>query len=184
MTGSSSFSSRIGRFSTIVGLATIGVLWLSPALPAAQVPSGPVLTAQQQSAAPSPQGASGRPSGPPASWNWWDDPAVKKDLKLTDEQGQRIRDIFEKREAEVKPISHELNKEGDRLDKMTRERVADDATYAVQVSKVHNLFAEVRKSRTLMIYRMYRELQPEQYKKLQEIMERRRSMDGRGSGPR
>jgi Spy/CpxP family protein refolding chaperone len=147
--------------------------------------------AQQPASQPAAQGAPGRPqSGPPASGtlgpsgDWWDDPAVKKDLKLTDEQARRIRDIFEKREAEVKPMSEQLYREGDKLDKMTRERVADDATYAVQVSKVHHLFAEVRKSRTLMIYRMYRELQPEQYKKLQEIMERRRATNGRGSGPR
>ena len=117
------------------------------------------------------------------SWDWWDEPAVKKDLKLTDEQVRKIREIFEKREAEVKPVWDQLNREGDRLDKMTRERVADEATYAVQVSKVHHLFADVRKSRTMMLYRMYRELQPEQYKKLQEIMERRRSTDGRSSGP-
>jgi Spy/CpxP family protein refolding chaperone len=159
-------------------------------LPAAEASSGPVLAAGQQSPPPPPQGTTGRPSGPPASgtlgpsWDWWDDPAVKKDLKLTDEQARRIRDIFEKREAEVKPVWDQLNREGDRLDKMTRERVADDATYAVQVSKVHHLFAEVRKSRSMMIYRMFRELQPEQHKKLQEIMERRRSTDGRGSGPR
>ena len=97
---------------------------------------------------------------------------------------RKIREIFEKREAEVKPVWDQLSREGERLDKMTRERVADEATYAVQVSKVHHLFAEMRKSRTVMIYRMFRELQPEQYKKLQEIMERRRASDGRGSGPR
>jgi Spy/CpxP family protein refolding chaperone len=146
-----------------------------------------------QQAAQSPaQGAPNRPpAGPPpgssglgAGWDWWFDPAVKKDLKLTDEQAGRIRDIFEKREVEVKPVWDQLNREGERLEKMTRERVADDATYAVQVSKVQFLFAEVRKSRTVMIYRMFRELQPEQYKKLQDIMERRRPSDGRGPGPR
>ena len=108
---------------------------------------------------------------------------VGASLAYTDEQVRKIREIFEKREAEVKPVWDQLNREGDRLDKMTRERLADEATYAVQVSKVHHLFADVRKSRTMMLYRMYRELQPEQYKKLQEIMERRRSTDGRSSGP-
>jgi Spy/CpxP family protein refolding chaperone len=180
----------MGRFLAIAGLSVTVVLWLSPVLPAAEVQSGQAVASQQPASQPAAQGTPGRPSGPPASgslgpsWDWWDDPAVKKDLKLTDEQARRIRDIFEKREVEVKPMSDQLYREGEKLDKMTRERVADDATYAVQVSKVHHLFAEVRKSRTLMIYRMYRELQPEQYKKLQEIMERRRSMNGRGSGPR
>ena len=146
-------------------------------------------TAQPATAAPATQVTPNRPpSGPPGNggspWDWWSDPAVKKDLKLTEEQVHKIRDIFEKRETEVKPLWDMLNREGDRLDRMTRERVADEATYAVQVSKVQHLFARVRESRTVMMYRMYRELQPEQYKKLQEIMDRRRAMDGRGSGPR
>jgi Spy/CpxP family protein refolding chaperone len=181
----------MGWFSTIAGLSAAVVLWLSPVVRAAEVQAGQAVTAQQPAPQTSGQGTPTRqPSGPPASgtlgpsWDWWDDPAVKKDLKLTDDQARRIRDIFEKRETEVKPMSDQLYREGDKLDKMTRERVADDATYAVQVSKVHHLFAEVRKSRTMMMYRMFRELQPEQYKKLQEIMERRRSTGGRGSGPR
>ena len=180
--------------SVVAGISTVAVLWLSLAVPTAEAICGaesslaPAAAAHQNPQAPT-QVTPPRPSGPPASgtlgpsWDWWDEPAVKKDLKLTDEQVRKIREIFEKREAEVKPVWDQLNREGDRLDKMTRERVADEATYAVQVSKVHHLFADVRKSRTMMLYRMYRELQPEQYKKLQEIMERRRSTDGRSSGP-
>ena len=197
MTGSSPLSSRMSGPSVIAGVSTVAVLWLSAAVGAAEALCAPEsvmapVAARQQTAQPSPstQGTPpARPSGAPASgtlgpsWDWWDDPAVKKDLKLTDEQVRKIRDLFEKREAEVKPVWEQLDREGARLDKMTRERVADDATYAVQVGKVHHLFAEVRKSRTVMISRMYRELQPEQYKKLQEIMERRRSTDGRGAGP-
>jgi Spy/CpxP family protein refolding chaperone len=175
----------MGRISAIAGLSAAVALWLPPVVQAAEVQAGPTVTTQSPAPQPSSQGTPNRqPSGPPASGDWWDDPVVKKDLKLTDEQARRIRDVFEKREAEVKPMSDQLNREFDKLDKMTRERVADDATYAVQVSKVHHLFAEVRKSRALMLYRMYRELQPEQYKKLQEILERRRSTGGRGSGPR
>jgi Spy/CpxP family protein refolding chaperone len=179
----------MGRFVTITGILGVVGLWLSPVVPTAAPLTQPAVTAHQQTSAPTQAPPTRQPSGPPASgtlgpsWDWWDDPVVKKDLKLTDDQVRKIRDLFEKREAEVKPVWDQLDREGARLDKMTRERVADDATYAVQVGKVHHLFAEVRKSRTVMIYRMYRELQPEQYKKLQEIMERRRSMGGRGSGP-
>jgi Spy/CpxP family protein refolding chaperone len=182
----------MARWAGLSGLAVTAAFLVSAALSAAGTPSprGPRHELAAQAA--SQGGGSGRsPAGsPPAggtfgpSWDWWADPAVKKDLKLSDEQASRIRDIFEKREAEVKPVWDQLTREGDRLDKMTRERVADEATYAVQVGKVHHLFAEVRKSRTVMMYRMYRELQPEQYRKLQDIMERRRAMDGRGSGPR
>ena len=113
---------------------------------------------------------------------WWSDPAIKAEIKLTDEQSKRIKEIFEKREAEIKPLLEQLNRESGRLDRMTSERAADEITYSVQVGKVESLAARWRESRTMMIYRMYRELQPEQYQKLQEIMDRRRS--ARGSGPR
>jgi Spy/CpxP family protein refolding chaperone len=171
------------------GLAAVAAFLVSSALVAAEMaPARAAVPHQQQTAQPPSQTAPTRPpSGPPGSgspWDWWSDPAVKKDLKLTEDQARKIRDIFEKRETEVKPLWDMLNREGDRLDRMTRERVTDESTYAVQVSKVQHLFARVRESRTVMIYRMYRELQPEQYKKLQEIMDRRRAMDGRGTGPR
>ena len=188
MTGSRYLHVRPGRISRLAVFTAAATFLVSSALSAA----GAVADNHQQAAPPPSQGTPNRPPpGPPpgssglgSGWDWWLDPAVKKDLKLTDEQAGHIRDIFEKRETEVKPVWDQLNREGERLEKMTRERVADEATYAVQVSKVQHLFAEVRKSRTVMIYRMFRELQPEQYKKLQEIMERRRPSDGRGAGPR
>ncbi len=126
----------------------------------------------------------GRQGGPGFQGGWWSDPAIKTEIKLTEDQSKRIKEIFEKRDVEIKPLADMLNRESDRLDRMTRERTADEITYSVQVAKVESLYGRWRESRTMMIYRMYRELQPEQYKKLQEILDRRRSMNGRGSGPR
>ena len=186
VTGSRSSPIRPARISCIAVL-TVAFFGLSGALPAAERDSAPVgAPHQQQTAAPTTQVVPNRPpssaSGP--GWDWWADQTTKKDLKLTEEQVRKIREIFEKREAEVKPVMDSLTREGERLERMTRERVADESTYAVQVGKVQHLWMRVRESRTMMIYRMFLELQPEQHKKLQEIMERRRSMDGRGSGPR
>ena len=149
---------------------------------AAAFSTSEVRAGQAVQAAPSgPSQPSGRQGGP--GFQWWADPAVKAEIRLTDDQVKRLKEIFEKREVEIKPLADMLNREGDRLDRMTRERVADEITYSVQVAKVESLYGRLRESRTMMIYRMYRELQPEQYKKLQELMDRRRS-DGRGSGPR
>jgi Spy/CpxP family protein refolding chaperone len=182
----------VARIAAVAGLAATAAFFVTWPLVAAEVPSVSGAVPHQQAAqppaqVPPTQVTPSRPTtgGFGSPWDWWSDPAVKKDLKLTEDQIRKIRDIFEKREVEVKPLGDMLNREADRLDRMTRERVADESTYAVQVSKVQHLFARLRESRTVMIYRMYRELQPEQYKKLQEIMDRRRAaMDGRGSGPR
>jgi Spy/CpxP family protein refolding chaperone len=179
---------RLARRVRVASVAVAAFLCASPQS-AAELMPGAGAPVNQQTAQPQTQVVPNRPTaggsgGPGPSGDWWSDPVVKKDLKLTEEQVRRIRDIFEKREAEVKPVWEMLTREGDRLDRMTRERVADDSTYAVQAGKVQHLFARIRETRTVMMYRMFKELQPEQYKKLQEILDRRRAMDGRGSGPR
>jgi Spy/CpxP family protein refolding chaperone len=171
------------KMTTLAGaiglLLSVAPAWLEAADRTAGLAQAP------QGGGPNPgrSGGRGGPS-PDTRDGWWSDPEVKTALTLTEEQTRRIKEIFERREAEVKPIWERLSREGDRLDKMTRERVADEHTYAAQVSTVQNLFARLRETRTVMIYRMYRELQPEQYKKLEEIMDRRRTTTGRGSGPR
>jgi hypothetical protein len=62
---------------------------------------------------------------------------------------------------------------------MTRARVVDVDTYSVQVMRVESARSKLSESRTVMLYRLARELTPEQYRKLLEIRDRRRT-----SGPR
>jgi hypothetical protein len=66
---------------------------------------------------------------------------------------------------------------------MTRERTASPEAYEIQASKYEFLRSEVRKSRWVMLYRIYTELEPDQYQKLLEIRDRR-SARGRGGQPR
>jgi len=103
-------------------------------------------------------------------------------LKLSDEKARVIEDIFQRRQTEAKAWWDQLQREQDRLTRMTRERVTDEATYALQVSKVEALAARLREGRTVMLYRIFLELQPDQFKKLQDMMEQRRN-NGRGRGP-
>lgn len=119
----------------------------------------------------------------PFGWQWWNDPDVRRDLKLSDEKSRVIEGIFQKRQGEAKAWWDQLQREQDRLTRMTRERLADEGTYALQVSKVEALAARLREGRTVMLYRIYLELQPDQFKKLQDIMDRWRANNGRGRGP-
>jgi Spy/CpxP family protein refolding chaperone len=127
----------------------------------------------RQGSSPPPQSFSG--------WVWWRDSDVRKELQLTDEQVRRIEGIFEKREAEIKPVMDRIHRESDRLNKMIYDRVADEASFSVQVAQLEALWTRVRESRTIMLYRMYRELQPDQHKKFQEMMAARNRT--RNSGP-
>lgn len=110
---------------------------------------------------------------PRRSWEWWNDPEIQKELGLSAEKVGRINDIYTRRNADLRPVVHEYLRESAVLDKMTRERVADDATYQLQVMRVEAARARVNESRMVMLYRMYRELTPEQHGRLQDIFDRR-----------
>lgn len=111
---------------------------------------------------------------------WWKDDNIRKELNLTERQVQRINGIFESRVRQITPFHNDYLKQLAELDRMTVERVVDEATYTIQVGRVEALRSKLSETRTVMLYRFYRELDPAQYQKLQEIWNRRR---GRGGPP-
>lgn len=113
-------------------------------------------------------------------FDWWKDDAVRKEMKLTDRQAQNIARIFDSRVKEVTPIVEDFQKQISELDRMTQERTADVATYALQVGRAEFLRSKLNETRAVMLYTIYRQLDPAQYQKLREIQERRRS--GRSGG--
>ena len=143
-------------------------------------------TPQTNGAKPDPQrGGPGRQSGPvsPSSVNfeWWNHEEIKKEIGLDEKMSKRIDDMYEDRQRQLKPLADEYLKEAEALNVMTRDRVANERAYEIQVVKVEAFGSRLRTSRQVMLYRMYKELRPEQYSKLREIFERPRT--GRGGPP-
>jgi Spy/CpxP family protein refolding chaperone len=119
-----------------------------------------------------------------AGWDWWNDADIRKQLNLSDEKGKKLQAIFQRRVTEVQPWVEKLNREREKLYHLTDGRMADEATYGMQVSTVELLAARVRETWTIMLYRMYRELTPDQYRKLQDIADQRMNeIRRRGNGP-
>jgi hypothetical protein len=106
---------------------------------------------------------------------------VKKELGLTDVKSREIDRIFQERARHAKPFFDEMQTQREILDRMAKERVVDEGTFALQVARVEAARGELVKSRAVMTYRMYRKLTAEQLKKLEEIRDRR-DRDGRGRG--
>jgi hypothetical protein len=110
---------------------------------------------------------------------WWlRDEDVKRELGLSDEKAAAILGICEDRAARMGPFAAERVAEEAVLDQMFRERVVSPEAFEMQALKVESINAQLRQTRWAMLYRSYRELEPQQYEKLLEISERRR---GRGS---
>jgi Spy/CpxP family protein refolding chaperone len=126
---------------------------------------------------PSPSGRGGGQSG----WEWWNDADVQKELGLTAEKIHQIDDFYQARVKALKPVADEWMKQSKELDAMTKAALVEEPIYSIQVLRVEALRSRLSESRTMMLYRIYRILQPEQYKKLQDILDRRfKAFNGRG----
>lgn len=121
--------------------------------------------------------------GMPRDWIWWKDDAVTAELGLSAEKAAQIDRIYQSRVQRIRPFADEFVREQDILNRMTRERTAAPEAYEIQASKYEFLRSEVQKSRWVMLYRIYTELEPDQYQKLLEIRDRRFAR-GRGGQPR
>jgi Spy/CpxP family protein refolding chaperone len=109
---------------------------------------------------------SNRPGG---FWPWWNDQNVQKALGLDAAKVRRIDGIYKKRSAELAPTVAKFGDERKVLDEMTKALTADEDSYQLQVMKVMGLRSRIDETRVVMLYRIYRELRPDQYKKLQDI---------------
>ncbi len=124
-------------------------------------------------------GAQNAGNGRNPGWMWWRDESIKKEIGLTTEQAARIDGLFEQRMHDVEPFFAEYRKQQQALDKMLKEATASDTDVLVQIGRMQTPWLKVNESRTMMLYRISRVLNPDQYKKLQALQDRGR----RGGGP-
>src|SRR5207247_3243085 len=116
-------------------------------------------------------------AGSNSDYKFWKDAPVVKEIGLTPEQTARIDRIYEERARRIAPFAEDLDKQKPELDRLIRERTVDPSAVELQAAKVTSLWAKIQESRQVMLYRMYMVLTPDQYKKLQAIVDRRRAAD-------
>jgi Spy/CpxP family protein refolding chaperone len=141
---------------------TLGVVFLLA--PAAQA----VACAQDQ-AAPA---AGARASQPPPRPKFWMDPALRKELGITDQQSKAIEDIFESTVPSLRAARKEMEQLEDDLSKTIHANVADVATVARQIDKVEAARSAYNKARTLMLYRVNLVLSADQRERVRAMFER------------
>jgi Spy/CpxP family protein refolding chaperone len=137
------------------------------------------------STTPQAPAAGQRPATPPGTdeqaWPkpWWQDDATKKELGLTLNQSKEIDRIYAADQAKLTQLSTEERQQETELTKLIRERQVDEKIISLKLDLVEASRTQFYKIRTLMLYRMYRVLTPDQNTKLQAIQDK---MHGRRGG--
>jgi Spy/CpxP family protein refolding chaperone len=139
--------------------------------------------------APAGQGApqaGGQGRGRPTSfrsWAWWNDDDIKKQLGLTEAVVRRIDSMYQARQKELSPLVAELSRTDDEIDALVKERKISPDALDLKVVNREALRSKLNESRTMMLYKFYLLLTPEQYNKLRDVFDQH-VRGGRGGGPK
>jgi Spy/CpxP family protein refolding chaperone len=103
---------------------------------------------------------------------WWEDPQWRTELALTDHQSGKIKRIFEEEMGKLRALRDILEKRQEALSLAMKEERTNLSAISELADGVGDMHASMYRTRTLMLYRMDRQLSAEQRTKLQNIYER------------
>jgi Spy/CpxP family protein refolding chaperone len=123
------------------------------------------------------------------SFKWWQTERFQRELALSEEQIDRLEQIFQSKEPKLRQQKHALDDLEKALSTMVAEGRADEVSAEALIDRVEAARSTLSKSRTLMLFKMRRILTSDQHVKLKvlgaEWERERRSRGGhhRESGP-
>jgi Spy/CpxP family protein refolding chaperone len=103
---------------------------------------------------------------------FWQDPALRQEIGITDQQSASIEQIFSSSIQSLRDAHRELDALEAVLSRTIKENTADLITVSQQVDKVEAARSAYNKARTVMLYRMNLVLSPEQRVKVKALNER------------
>jgi Spy/CpxP family protein refolding chaperone len=126
---------------------------------------------------------------PPASraerHKWWLSSEVKTEVGLTAPQSQELESIFQSVLPRLRSGWEELDRLEQEVSRLMTDGAADEGRVSTAIDRAESARASLNKTRTLMLFRMYRVLTPDQRVKLKSFHDRRererRSPAGSGS---
>jgi Spy/CpxP family protein refolding chaperone len=103
---------------------------------------------------------------------FWQDPKLRQELGITDQQSAAIEQIFQTSIPSLREARKELEKLEAILSTTIKENTADLITVSQQVDKVEAARSAYNKARTVMLYRINLVLNPDQRAKVKAMHER------------
>ena len=160
---------RNPTISRLVQLLSCSLVLALPALGAAQAPS---------QAAP--------PTSRAERHKWWLSEDVRAQVGLSAQQSQELEGIFQAELPRLRAGWDELDRLEQELSRLMSDTAADESRVSAAVDRTESARASLNKTRTLMLFRMYRVLTPDQRVKLKTFHDRRQRdrKPGSASGTR
>ena len=122
------------------------------------------------------------------SYKWWLSDDVRQELQLSDEASTRIEEIFQGTVPELRSGWRELDVLEKKFDKLVSQNDVTEAEVAHDLEHLEAARGELRTTRTMMLFKMHRELTAEQRAQLKAYNEwrrdERRNRDRDGHGER
>jgi len=116
-------------------------------------------------------------------FKWWQDEKLKADLGLAAEQVNRLEAVFQELSPKMTAEKQVLDALERQLSNVIRDANVAEAEVVRQVDVVEAARSALGKTRTLMIYRLYRNLSPDQRVKMKALHEKWEA-ERRGGGRR
>lgn len=112
-------------------------------------------------------------AGPSERHKWWLSPEVKAEIALTEQQSQDLEAVFQAVAPTLRTSWHDLERAEREVSRLMKEGTADEVKVAAAIDRAESARATLNRTRTLMLFRMYRTLTPEQREKLSSYHQRR-----------
>jgi hypothetical protein len=103
---------------------------------------------------------------------WWQEPKLRQELGITDQQCIAIEQIFSSSIPSLRDARKELDQLEAVLSRTIQENTADLFTVSQQVDRVEAVRSASNKARTVMLYRINLVLSPDQRVKVKAVNDR------------
>jgi Spy/CpxP family protein refolding chaperone len=110
----------------------------------------------------------GHPGTPPGKW--WQSETFQRDLGLASDQVSRIEEVFQSMKPALMANKKDLDQREQDLSRVIGDGTATEADVLRYIDKVEASRSALGRTRSLMLFRMYRVLTPEQRTTLQRII--------------
>jgi periplasmic protein CpxP/Spy len=104
-------------------------------------------------------------------FKWWQSERFVRELALTPDQQTRLEDIFKSSWPSLEACKGDLDRLDSELSKLIADGTTPETQVIQQIDRVEASRSALGRARSLMLYRMYRVLTPDQRVKLKALNE-------------